>query len=44
MVGDWENFTVELMLELNLEVARSLPVKGEKVFWEDSRLCKGIDS
>lgn len=44
MVDDLEDFTVELMLELNFEVGRGLPVKGEKVFWEDSRLCKGIDS
>lgn len=41
MVGDWEDFTVELVCEANLEVGRSLPVrKGVKVFWEDNRYLK----
>ena len=46
VVGDWEDFTVELVCELNLEVSRSLPVKkGEKVLWGDRRqVCKGIES
>jgi hypothetical protein len=30
--GDWESIVVELILELNPETGRSLPVKKEKVF------------
>lgn len=33
---------MDLVFELNLNW--SLPVKGEKVFWEDKRWCKGMDS
>lgn len=45
MVGDWEDFTVELVCEASLEVGRSLPVrKGVKGILGRQQICEGIYS